>query len=225
MTARHILRGRLLGITFLVVVIVVTADLIAGYGVAVGLGALAGLLLAFAVGLFAFFSTWRGNGQMTFGGSSGTFARFGENADLNAQPERIHDLTEILPIDLGRVRTVVPALSTSVANGFSVEMIAVELCEAGLALNLDVNVAPGLPHPASMARVSITDDVGTPYRASAQGQGSMPSRLRITMKAIPAAPPAARVLDVRIEEFVDPFPGMGEAVTGPWTFSITLPRE
>jgi len=24
---------------------------------------------------------------------------------------------------------------------------------------------------------------------------------------------------------VDPFPGMGEAVTGPWTFSITLPRE
>jgi hypothetical protein len=224
MNARGFLRGRLMGLTFLMCLVVATGTLIAGQGIAVGLGALAGLILAFAVGLFAFFSIWHRNGQVTFGGSSSSHA-FGEtNADPNGQRERIHDLTEILPIDLGRVRSVVPALSTSVANGFSVEMIAVELCEAGLALNLDVHVAPGLPHPASMARVSITDDLGTAYRASAQGSGWMPSRLRVQVKAIPAVPSAASRLTVRIEEFLDPFPGMGNAVTGPWVFEVPLSR-
>jgi hypothetical protein len=36
-------------------------------------------------------------------------------------------------------------------------------------------------------------------------------------------PPGATALDVRIEEFVDPFPGMGQAVAGPWIFSVALP--
>lgn len=213
-----------MGITFLVALIVLTGALIAGQGVAVGLGVLAGLILAFALGLFSFFSIVRGNGQVTFGASSSSRV-FGElSADPAVQRQEIHDLTEILSIDLGRVRSVVPALSTSVANGFSVEMIAVELCEAGLALNLDVHIAPGLSHPASMARVSIADDVGTAFRASAQGSGWMPSRVRVQVKAIPAVPPTATTLTVRIEEFLDPFPGMGKAVTGPWVFEVPLSR-
>lgn len=67
MKRRTDLGGRWMGVTFLVVVVVATGLLIAGYGFAVGIGALAGLLLAFAAGLFIFLSLWRGDGQVSFG--------------------------------------------------------------------------------------------------------------------------------------------------------------
>jgi hypothetical protein len=113
-----------------------------------------------------------------------------------------------------------------VARCLELQLLDVELREAGLVLNLDLRAGPGVLMPPSMARVAISDEGGTAYRASAQSQGGGPTRIRVLVSAIPAPPAGARNLTVRFEEFVDPpFPHMGRPVAGPWTFSVPLPRE
>ncbi len=113
-----------------------------------------------------------------------------------------------------------------VARCLELQLLDVELREAGLVLNLDLRAGPGVLMPPSMARVAISDEAGTAYRASAQSQGGGPTRIRVLVSAIPAPPAGARNLTVRFEEFVDPpFPHMGRPVAGPWTFSVPLPRE
>jgi hypothetical protein len=225
MNRRTDLGGRWMGLTFLVLAVVATGMLIAGYGFAVGIGALAGLLLAFAAGFFIFLSVWRGDGQVSFGAGprSHMFGEMNSNPDAQREEaEQLQRLTEILSVDLGRVVKVIPVLTTVPAAGLWLDLVDVELCEAGMSINVDVRVSPGNPHPASLARASITDDVGTVYRASAQGQGWMPSRIRLDVRTIPAPPATATSLHVRIEEFVDPLPGLGNAVVGPWVFDIAL---
>lgn len=72
------LRGRAFGLVIFAILVVTIALLVVGYGLAVGLGVLAGLVLGFGVGLFAFFSTWQGRGQVTFGGGHSTFASWND---------------------------------------------------------------------------------------------------------------------------------------------------
>jgi len=140
--------------------------------------------------------------------------------------ENLRDLTEVQGVDLGAVRSIIPVLATSEAAGLELQLLDVELREAGLVLNLDLRAGPGVLMPPSMARVAISDEAGTAYRASAQSQGGGPTRIRVLVSAIPAPPAGARNLTVRFEEFVDPpFPHMGRPVAGPWTFSVPLPRE
>ena len=225
------LRGRAFGLVIFAILVVTIALLVVGYGLAVGLGVLAGLVLGFGVGLFAFFSTWQGRGQVTFGGGHSTFASWNDlsaEAGDEAEPPMadMRALSEVFSVDLGAVRSIIPILATSVAAGLTLQLLDVEVREAGLALNLDMAVGPGVLMPPSMARVSITDDAGTAYRTSAQSQGGSPSRVRVQVVAIPSPPTGARSLTVRVNEFLDPpFPHMGRPVAGPWTFSVALPRE
>lgn len=109
------------------------------------------------------------------------------------------------------------------AGGLDVDLVMVEVHEAGLAMTLDVASRPGTLPPASMARVSVSDDTETAYRASAQGQGGLPSRMRYVVTAIPAPPPATSRLEITIEWFFDPFPGGRQQASGPWMFSVALP--
>jgi hypothetical protein len=70
----------------------------------------------------------------------------------------------------------------------------------------------------------VTDDVGSTYAAAATpGSGSGPFMTRLQVQFAPAPPPTAQRLELRIEEFVDPFPRhrLG-AVSGPWVFAISL---
>jgi hypothetical protein len=131
-------------------------------------------------------------------------------------------LTEILSVDIGRVRGIVPVLTSAEVSGLSIELVDAELCEAGLGFSVDVHILPGTLPPPWLARVSIEDDAGTAYRASAQVQGSGPPRLRIRIVAVPLPPASATKLTLRIEEFLDPFPAMGRSLPGPWTFDVPL---
>ncbi len=105
----------------------------------------------------------------------------------------------------------------------SVQLVTIERHEAGLAITFGVRAQPGAFPPASMARVALADDIGTVYRASAQGQGGSAGQMRYQVTAIPAVPHAVTRLDVRIESFLDPFPGGRHAAVGPWEFSVPLP--
>jgi hypothetical protein len=214
---------QLVGLIFLVVTIGAVVLLIAGYGVAVGLGALAGLVLGFVAGTLGALWLWRGSGRsVTLGGMAWSSDRPTAELMTDELMTEMRDLGEISGVDLGTIRSVIPVLATTEAGGLTVQLVTIEQHEAGLAMTVDVHARPGALPPASMARVALADDVGTVYRASAQGQGGSPGQMRYQVTAIPTPPPAATRLDVRIERFLDPFPGSRQAAIGPWGFSVPL---
>lgn len=216
-------RDRIVGLLFLALVIVAVTLLIAGYGVAVGVGALAGLVLGFVAGTLGVLWLGRGSGRsITFGGMEWSSESGRPTAELMAE---MRELGEISSVDTGPIRSVLPVLASAEAGGLDVELVTVEVHEAGLSLTLDVASRPGTLPPASMARVSVSDDAGTGYRASAQGQGGFPGRMRYAVTAIPTPPPAATRLEITIERFLDPFPGGRQQASGPWRFSVALPSR
>jgi hypothetical protein len=167
---------------------------------------------------------WRGSGRsVTIGGMAWSSDRPMAALMPDEVITEMRDLSEISAVDLGMIRSVMPVLATTEAGGLSVQLLTIEQHEAGLAMTVEVHTQPGALPPASMARVAVADDIGTVYRASAQGQGGSPGQVRYQVTAIPTAPPAATRLDVRIERFLDPFPGGRRAVVGPWGFSVPLP--
>lgn len=214
-------RDRLVGLLFLALVIVAVALLIAGYGVAVGVGALAGLVLGFLAGTLGVLWLGRGSGRsITFGSMEWSSESGRPAAELMAE---MQELGEISSVDTGPIRSVLPILARAEAEGLDVELVTVEIREAGLFMTLDVASRPGTLPPASIARVSVSDDTGTAYRASAHGEGGFPGRMRYAVTAIPAPPPAATRLEITIERFLDPFPGGRRQASGPWRFSVALP--
>jgi hypothetical protein len=211
---------RLISLLFLALVVLTVGLLIAGYGVAVGVGALAGLVLGFLAGTLGLLWLGRGSGRsITFGGMEWSSESGRPTAELMAEMQA---LGEISGVDIGRIRSVLPVLASAEAGGLDVQLVTVEVHEAGIAMTADVRTRPGALPPASMARVSVTDDAGTAYRAAAQGQGGSPGQMRYAVTAIPMPPPAATRLNMKIERFLDPFPGGRQPAVGPWTFSIPL---
>ncbi len=207
-----------MGILFLAIVAGAVVLLIAGHGIAVGLGAFAGLILGVVAGTLGSLWLWRGSGRsITFGGTQWSAEQ--PTVELMAE---MRELSELSAVDLGAIRSVTPVLATAEAAGLAVQLVTIEHHEAGLAMTLDVRTGPGAFPPASMARVSVTDDAATAYRASAQGQGGWPGQIRYLVAVIPAPPPAATRLDVRIERFLDPFPDGRRSAIGPWTFAVPL---
>lgn len=211
---------RLVALLFLAIVVAAVVLLISGYGVAVGIGALAGLVLGFLAGTLGLLWLGRGSGRsITVGGMEWSSESGQPTAELMAE---MQELGEISGVDIGRIRSVVPVLANAEGGGLDLQLVTVEIHEAGLAMTLDVRSQPGALPPASMARVSVTDDAGTAYRASAQGQGGFPGRMQYSVTAIPASPPDATQLEITIDRFFDPFPGSRQPAVGPWTFSVAL---
>jgi hypothetical protein len=219
--------GRIPALLFLAVVIVAIAALLVGYGVPVGVGALAGLLLGATAGAVGVLWLGRGSGRsVNIAGMSWSSDVAWQSLQAESPNEdmvtRMHELSEVFAVDLGRTRSIQPVLATSEANGLALELLALEACEAGATLTLDVRALPGSMPPPSMAEVAVTDDLGTPYRAAGQGHSGSAGRSRYEVRAIPAIPPAARELSVRIERFVDLYPGAPRPAAGPWSFVVAV---
>jgi hypothetical protein len=212
--------GRIFGFVFLLAVAGAVVLLIAGLGVPVGVGALVGLILGFVAGMLGFLWALRGAGR------SVSVAGFGWAARTPPPTEdelaEIRDLTEVQQIDLGPIRVVRPALQTVEVGGLAVQLVEVEEREAGMTLGLDVRVGVGARPPGHMARVAVSDDLGTAYRASAVNQGGSAGHLRFEVAIIPALPPAATRLDLRVERFVAPFDRAAADQAGPWAFSVAI---
>src|SRR5439155_2351707 len=142
------------------------------------------------------------------------------------QIAEMRDLAEISGVSLGAIRSVTPVLSTAEAAGLAVQLVTIEHHEGGLTMILEVRPRPGSLSPGSIARVRVSDELGTRYRASAMSQGGSASEIRYTLTVISAPPPEATRLDVLIERFIDPFPGSSrDAIPGPWSFSVSLTEE
>jgi hypothetical protein len=212
--------GRIFGFVFLLAVAGAVVLLIAGLGVPVGVGALVGLILGFVAGMLSFLWALRGSGR------SANVAGFGSSTKAPQASEdmlaEVRELTEVQQIDLGPIRAVRPALQTIEVGGLALQIVAVEEREAGMTLDLDVRVGVGARQPGHMARVAVSDDVGTAYRASAMNQGGSAGHLRFEVAIIPVHPPSATRLDIGVERFVDPFDRAAADQAGPWAFSIDL---
>lgn len=211
-------RGRLIGMALLAITLVAIALLVAGYGVAVGLGALVGLILGLIVGLFSM--RWLGrdfNRSISFGS--------GEWSSDGPPPEALREmqeLTEVIGVDVGPISSVRPVLATVSSGGLTLQLASIEHHEGGLIMTMEARPAAGVMAPMGMAHVKVTDDVGTGYRASAQGQGGSPGQIRLEIVAIPVPPPTATRLGISVERFVDPFGSQDRLPHGPWTFDVSL---
>lgn len=210
-------------LAFVAIVVVAIGLLIGGYGLPVGLGALVGFILGALAGLLGLLWLARGSGRTI--GVGGFQWNSLSSPSVDPDLERMtlmRELTEVLGVDLGPVRRIVAVMRATRAAGLTVQLIDVELRDAGLAISFDVEIGPGSLHPPHMARLSLADEAGTAYRASVQGNGSSPGRMRLFAVAIPAVPAGARRLTVRLDEFLDPFPPGLQPLVGPWVYEVDL---
>ena len=216
--------SRLPGIVFAVVVLIAVGALLLGFGVPVGVGAVAGLVLGGIAGLMSVLWLARGPGRsMTVGSMSWSSTG---NSERLAEPDldELRAMSELSEIDLGRVDRVAPVLATEEAAELTVSLVSMTAHEAGLRLDVEVRPAPGTADPGHMARVSVSDAAGTRYRALGQRTGgSHPARYEV--RVLPRPPVEATEIAVRIESFVDPFPGRSRQVDGPWTFVVPFSQD
>jgi hypothetical protein len=210
--------GRLLGVVVLVITVAAIVLLVAGYGVAVGVGAFVGLIIGIVLGIVTVMWLSRGSDRsFTFGSGEWSSGAPPPDAMLEMQ-----EMAEVVGVDLGPIRSVRPVAATVTGGGLTLQLASIEHHEGGLVVVLEVRPSFGVAAPMGMARVKVTDDAGTTYRASAQSQGGSPGQSRFEIVVISVPPAAATRLGVTIERFVDPFGGRDRYPSGPWTFDVSL---
>lgn len=198
----------------------VAALLIAGLGMAVGVGIIAGFAFGLANILAALALSSRSRG--------GSVAWLSSGGPPN-QPD--HDLIQrfgresmrVAGVDAGALRGVIAVGSSVEAGGLRLELVALELRDDGGIATLVAHTRPPLGHVGHFVEVAVSDDAGTAYVASGQGSGgSSPAASRHEIRFAPAPPEGARTLTLLIQAFVDPFPGPAVRLDGPWDFRVEL---
>lgn len=119
---------------------------------------------------------------------------------------------------------VLPVGQSTEVEAIRIELTALELrAGGGVATAIAHTEPPDARPPGPFARISVLDDVGTTYAAGTEGNGGSPFATRLSIRFAPAPPETAGELTIRIEEFVNPFPGPArERVVGPWVFVVPL---
>lgn len=218
-------RSNLAALIAIGLLIVVSALLIAGYGVPTGIGFAVGVVLGTAASMF----TW----LWIKGGPPGTRSVSFGSWEANDPPEppvgmqrwaqtmsRLHGVGE------GPLRKVIPIGQSATVETVRVELTAIELREDGGLIPVTIHTRPPTPAPGLVADVTVTDDVGTEYVAgSGNGGGSAGGWSRTELLFAPLPPEAATTLLIRIDAFADPFgacTGRDERLAGPWEFRVTL---
>ncbi|HEY8829436.1 MAG TPA: hypothetical protein VIM83_02435 [Candidatus Limnocylindria bacterium] len=71
--------------------------------------------------------------------------------------------------------------------------------------------------------MTVSDDARTEYVASGEGMGgSGAGASRHAIRFAPAPSDSVRTVTIRIDAFVDPFPGPTTELRGPWEFIVRL---
>ena len=211
---------RLPAFLLLGLVLLVAALLIAGLGVAVGVGIIAGFLLGLA-NILAFLAL----SSRSHGGSSIWLSRGGpaNQPDHDLIQRFGRDSMRIAGVDASALRQVISVASNAEAGGVRVELVALEIREDGAIAMIVAHTRPPVGNVGHFAETTVSDDAGTVYVASGQGTGgSGPGTSRQEIRFAPAPPEGAQTLTLRIETFMDPFPGPAVELKGPWEFRVEL---
>jgi hypothetical protein len=200
--------------------LLVAALLITGLGVAVGVGMIAGFLLGLA-NVLAFLAL----SSRSRGGSVTWLSRGGppNQPDHDLIQRFGRDSMRVAGVDASALRQVISVASSAEAGGVHVELVALEIREDGAIATMVAQTRPPVGNVGHFAEVTVSDDAGTVYVASGQGTGgSGPGTSRQEIHFAPAPPEGARTLTLRIEAFMDPFPGPAVELKGPWEFRVEL---
>ena len=215
--------SRLPALVLLVLVVVAAALLVAGWGIAVGIGVFVGLVLGFTAILVVMAIAQRSGGSASF-----AWMKAGPN-----QTEPDHALLErhgrdsmrVAAIDAGELRRVIAVGASVETGGVRLELIAVELRTDGGLATLVAHTRPPVGPVGHIVEVRVSDDAETAYVAAGQGMGgSGPTATRHEVRFAPAPPDRAEVLTISVDRFVEPFPSGAIPVEGPWTFEVRLGR-
>jgi hypothetical protein len=213
--------SRLPALVLLVLMVAAAALLMAGWGVAIGLGVFIGLVLGFVTILAAMAIAQRSGGSVSF---SSFRAASNQAEPGNALLEKHgRDSMRVIGIDAGELRRVLAVGAAVEAGGVRLELIAVELRADGGLATLVAQTRPPVGPPGHFAEVRVSDDANTAYIAAGQGMGGPTlTTTRHEVRFAPAPPEAAAVLSITIDRFIDPFPSGAIPVEGPWTFEVRL---
>jgi hypothetical protein len=215
--------SRLPALVLLVLVVVAAALLVAGWGIAVGIGVLVGLVLGFTAILAAMAIAQRADRSASFSWMSAGPNQTEPDHALLAQHGR--DSMRVAGIDSGDLRRVIAVGASVEAGGVRLELIAVELREDGGLATLVAHTRPPIGQVGHIVDVRVSDDAETAYVAAGQGMGgSGPTATRHEVRFAPAPPATAAILTLSIDRFLDLFPSGVTPVEGPWTFEVRLGR-
>lgn len=206
--------SRLPWLVVLAAVLVGALLLAAGPGPAIGASVLVAIALGLAVALGP---SARGPGMV-----SGQWMRRVPAPDHELIARHGRQWVVLSGIEQSSLRRVIAAGAATEGQGVRLELIAVALRDDG---GIAILVAHARP-PTSLGHfldVAVADDLGTAYTAGAQGQGGpSPGVARIDFRFAPAPPPGAHELTLRIDAFLDPFPGPARRLAGPWSLTVDL---
>ena len=203
-------------------VVLAAALLIAGYGAAVGVGVIAGMLLGLAA-MLAFLA-------MRPQSSGASFRWLDSRSGPSQRPpgqelleRHHHDWMRVAGVDASELRRVIAVGAEVEAGGARVELVAIEVREDGGVSTVVTHTRPPVGQTGHFADVMVSDAAGTDYVAAGQGSGGGGAGTsRYDIRFSPAPPPEARVLTIRITAFDSPFPIPEQRVVGPWEFTIQL---
>lgn len=214
--------SRLPAFLLLGLVVVAAALLIAGYGVPVGIGLIAGLLLG-AAALLALLGLSPRSGRSTGIRSWGTQGGPDQQPDHALIERHGRNSMRVAGVDTGKLQRVIAVGRDEDNGGARVELIAVELREDGGIATLVAHTRPPVGVVGHLVEATVSDDAGTAYVASGQGSsGSGPAASRHEIRFAPAPPEGAHVLIIEVASFVDPFPHRVAGLVGPWEFRVPL---
>jgi hypothetical protein len=197
--------------------------MLAGYGAAVAVGVLSGLVLGAVVGGVI--------GQMLMARVQGPSVTFGSTSlGIDEQPpSAIFDLLRgfegLQAVDRGELTRVISGGQTDDASGVLIELVALELRSSGAVAHIAAAPEPRVGRLGHLARVAVEDDRETQYVAGAMGVNGSSERQRYEIRFAPTPPVDASVLQIRIDEFVDPIPGAGGRLAGPWSLTVALTSQ
>jgi len=213
--------SRLPALVLLVLIVVAAALLVAGWGIAVGIGVFVGLVLGFTAILVVMAIAQRSGGSASF-----AWMKAGPN---QTEPDRAllerhgRDSMRVAAIDAGELRRVIAVGAAVEAGDVRLELIAVELRTDGGLATLVAQTRPPIGPVGHFAEVRVSDDANTAYVAAGQGMGGpTATTTRLEVRFAPAPPATAAILTLSIDRFVDPFPSGAIPIEGPWRFEIRL---
>jgi hypothetical protein len=206
------------------IVLLAAALIVVGYGVPVGVGLFVGLALGCGVGVVGVLWLGAGPGRTVGSGGLTFFGTDNVTSGPPQFPEWFQDGALAAAVEMTALHRVVAVGQVTEIAAIRVELIALELRErGGVAIAVAHTEPPDGRSLGPFARISVLDDVGTSYAAGSDTHGGSPFATRLSIRFAPAPPEAAGELTIRVEEFVNPFPGPARRqVVGPWVFVVPL---
>lgn len=144
----------------------------------------------------------------------------------------IHNAGQLAAIDGSALRQVIGMGRSSVANGVTVELIAIEVREAGCRCLLRFRLAGAemdgeLYRPVGSPEVTVVDDLSTRYETGMADISQSGTGGEASFHFAPPPPADARRLTIVIKRFEEPrLPperspsSPGGDTPGPWTFDV-----